>query len=128
MGEGEGKEGQEMVLVGTMSWFIHAFSQATRYRWGRRRGRKGRRWFCWGLCLGLFTPSVRLPGIDGGGGREGGRKGRRWFWLGLCLGLFMPSVRLPGIDGEGEEGGRAGDGSGWDYVLVYSCLQSGYQV
>ena len=94
-GEGEGEEGQEMVLVGTMSWFIHAFSQATRYRWGRGRGRKGRRWFWWGLCLGLFTPSVRLPCIDGGGGREGG---------------------------------RAGDGSGGDYVLVYSRLQSGYQV
>ena len=41
---------------------------------GEGGGRKGRRWFWLGLCLGLFTPSVRLPGIDGGGG-GGGRAG-----------------------------------------------------
>ena len=62
MGKGRREGGQEMVLVGTMSWFILAFSQATRYRWGR------------------------------------------------------------------GEGGRAGYGSSWDYVLVYSSLRSGYQV
>ena len=92
---------------------------------GRGRGRKGRRWFWWGLCLGLFTPSVRLPGIDGEGE---GEEGQEMVLVGTMSWFIHAFSQATRYRWGGGGGGRAGDGSDWDYVLVYSPLQSGYQV